>query len=153
LIIGYDEDPAAIGLGLIPGARGGSHNLVIGRWHSFGFGAFGGLVAGEANAILSEAATVSGGQFNMADGIAGNVSGGLNNSAGLVGSVSGGLNNSAGFGGSVLGGQGNDAGEEATVCGGVGNTAAGVHAVVIGGSNITDNNDNSIAPGAPLNYP
>jgi hypothetical protein len=50
LIIGYDEDPTAIGLPFNPGDRGGSHNLVIGRWHSFsangGVGAFGGLVAG-----------------------------------------------------------------------------------------------------------
>ena len=37
LIIGYDEDPAvapvAGGPTLEPGDRGGSHNLVIGRWH------------------------------------------------------------------------------------------------------------------------
>jgi hypothetical protein len=63
LIIGYDEDPAALGSPLNPGDRGGSHNLVIGRWHRFfgassGFGAFGGLVAGEANTIMLEAASV-----------------------------------------------------------------------------------------------
>jgi hypothetical protein len=32
------------------------------------------------------------------------------------------------------------------------NTASGEHASVVGGQNVTDNN-NSIAPGAPLNFP
>ena len=45
LIIGYDEDPGP-GSPLNPGDRGGSHNLVIGRFHRFTQAAFGGLVAG-----------------------------------------------------------------------------------------------------------
>ena len=160
LIIGYDEDPAAIGLPLGPGDRGGSHNLVIGRWHRFsassGFGAFGGLVAGEANTISFEAASVSGGQFNSATFLAANVSGGQNNFAnGANASVSGGSHNaSSGDSATVSGGLNNTvSGGIASVCGGTGNTAAGFEAVVIGGSDITDNNSNSIAPGAPLNYP
>src|SRR5690349_2653195 len=51
LIIGYDEDPAQAGSPLDPGDRGGSHNLVIGRFHRFTQAAFGGLVAGETNTI------------------------------------------------------------------------------------------------------
>jgi hypothetical protein len=158
LIIGYDEPlPSSP---LYPGQRGGSHNLVIGRWHSFvassGSGAFGGLVAGEANAIYFEAASVSGGQFNFAGNTAASVSGGEYNSAGGPNaSVSGGSHNWASTGAaSVSGGFNNIAsGGISSVCGGGGNTAAGFEAVVIGGSNIIDNNSNSIAPGAPLNFP
>jgi hypothetical protein len=156
LIIGYDEDPAALGSPLNPGDRGGSHNLVIGRWNRFGQFAFGGLVAGEANSIMFEAASVSGGQFNSAYYIADSVSGGQANDAiGENCSVSGGQYNVSGsYASSVIGGVTNTAsGGSATVCGGGGNTAGGYEAVVIGGLNITDNNDNSIAPGAPLNYP
>jgi hypothetical protein len=155
LIIGYDE----VGSSLNAGDRGGSHNLVIGRWHRFtastGFGAFGGLVAGEANTIMFEAASVSGGQFNSATFLAASVSGGQNNFAnGANGSVSGGSHNASSNNAAVSGGLNNTAsGGYASVCGGTGNTAAGYEAVVIGGSNITDNNSNSIAPGAPLNYP
>jgi hypothetical protein len=141
LIIGYDEDPAALGSPLNPGDRGGSHNLVIGRWNRFGQFAFGGLVAGEANSIMFEAASVSGGQFNSAYWENCSVSGGQYNVSGsYASSVIGGVTNTA-------------SGGSATVCGGGGNTAGGYEAVVIGGLNITDNNDNSIAPGAPLNYP
>jgi hypothetical protein len=141
LINGYDEDPAAVSSPLNPDDRGGSHNLVIGRWNKFGQFAFGGLVAGEANSIMFEAASVSGGQYNTADGTAASVSGGQYNvSSSYASSVIGGVTNTA-------------SGGSATVCGGGGNTAGGYEAVVIGGLNITDNNDNSIAPGAPLNYP
>jgi len=171
LIIGYDEDPAAVSSPLNPGDRGGSHNLIIGRWNKFGQFAFGGLVAGEADSIMFEAASVSGGQFNSAYYIADSVSGGQFNSVNVVAaSVSGGYNNgangryasvsggqynvSSSYASSVIGGVTNTAsGGSATVCGGGGNTAGGYEAVVIGGLNITDNNDNSIAPGAPLNYP
>ena len=127
------------------GGRGVSHNLVIGRWHSFsassGFGAFGGLVAGEANTISFEAASVSGGQSNSATFLAASVSGGQNNFAdGANASVSGGQYNFAG-------------GPYASVSGGSHNGSNGYNASVIGGLNITDNNSYSIAPGAPLNYP
>ena len=38
------------------------------------------------------------------------------------------------------------------VTGGARNTVSGLNAVVLGGVNVTDSNDNSIAPGAPLNW-
>jgi len=58
----------------------------------------------------------------------------------------------------VTGGTGNTAGSQVTfqgglgssVLGGFGNNAGGRNTVVIGGQNITDNNDNSIAPKAPF---
>jgi hypothetical protein len=138
LIIGYDEPLP--GSPLNPGQRGGSHNLVIGRWHSFvassGFGAFGGLVAGEANTIMFEAASVSGGQFNSATYLAASVSGGQGNFAnGAYASVSGGLLNSADdTNASVSGGQANDAfGVSTSVSGGQFNGAGGLAASVSGG--------------------
>lgn len=55
LIIGYDE------LAMFQVAnRGGSHNLVIGKFNSFTSAAFGSLVAGEFNTISAEAASISG---------------------------------------------------------------------------------------------
>jgi hypothetical protein len=139
LIIGYDELP---GSPLDPGQRGGSHNLVIGRWHSFfgtssGFGAFGGLVAGEANAIFFEADSVSGGQFNTAYGTFASVSGGQANVAyGTFASVSGGsLNVAHGTFASVSGGYLNSASGDfaASVNGGYLNSASGSFASVNGG--------------------
>ncbi len=47
------------------GDRGGSHNLVIGRWNRFP-SAFGGFVAGEANTIVGAGTSVSGGAANTA---------------------------------------------------------------------------------------
>jgi outer membrane murein-binding lipoprotein Lpp len=121
LIIGYDEDPAAIGLSLHPGDRGGSHNLVIGRWNMFTNAAFGGLVAGEGNTISNGAASVLGGFQNTASGaLASVLAGDFNTASELFASVSGGADNLAN-------------GFEASVSGGFGNTASGNGASVLGG--------------------
>jgi hypothetical protein len=176
LIIGYGESqppvPAFPPLG--PGDRGGSHNLVIGRWHRFTQSAFGGFVAGEANFITNEGASVSGGFTNTASGNLASVTGGQDNTAsGFQASVTGGQGNSAsGYEASVSGGQGNTASgavaivlggldntasatpggsiSNAVVLGGAGNTASGVNDVILGGKDITDNNNNSIAPQPPF---
>jgi hypothetical protein len=157
LIIGYDEPlPKSP---LYPGQRGGSHNLVIGRWHSFvassGSGAFGGLVAGEANAIYFEAASVSGGQFNSAYYIASSVSGGQNNSVnGLAASVSGGQFNEAdGTFASVSGGQANGAGgQSASVSGGQFNFAGNTAASVSGGEYNSASGPNASVSGGSHNW-
>ena len=140
LIIGYNEDPQNTGNPpLQPGDRGGSHNLVIGRGNRFTKAAFGGLVAGEANTISNEAASVSGGSNSTASGQWASVSGGLANTAsGNGASVSGGFYNTArGFAGS-------------TVLGGLRNTAGADYTVVLGGTDVTDNNPNSSAPQPPF---
>ena len=138
LIIGYDEEPPSPSNPLKPGDRGGSNNLVIGRYHRFTSAAFGGLVAGEANMISAEGASVSGGLANAAIGAHASVSGGFANTAsGDNASVSGGVTNTA-------------SGQNASVSGGLGNTAAGWFTVVIGGQNNTDNKANSIAPQPPF---
>jgi hypothetical protein len=74
-------------------------------------------------------------------------------------SVSGGQGNNA-FDDftSITGGTGNTAGSDvtfqgglgATVTGGSGNHAGGRYTVVIGGQNVIDNNDNSVAPKPPF---
>ena len=159
LIIGYDEDPSTAGEGgapdagippIIPlppleaGDRGGSHNLVIGRWHRFTKAAFGGFIAGEANTIVGQGPSVSGGAANTADSFGASVSGWRFNTAGSpYSSVSGGQSNIAaffggghfGFGASVSGGTGNHAnGTDASVCGGENNTALDNDSTVSGGS-------------------
>jgi hypothetical protein len=163
LIIGYDEP-----LTNVSGNRGGSHNLVIGMFHTFTSSAFGGLVAGEQNTISAEAASVIGGFGNTANGTLASVSGGDSNTAsGLEASVSGGQfsiasgvdssvsggdsNTASGGGASVSGGVFNTAsGFDASVSGGNSNTASGDRTVVIGGANVTDNNIESIAPQPPF---
>jgi hypothetical protein len=78
LIIGYDEDPVNATVAptsLNPGDRGGSHNLVIGRYHIFQSTAFGNLLAGERNFAQSEAGFLAG-YANEVSGTANSVSGG-----------------------------------------------------------------------------
>lgn len=82
LIIGYDEDGGS------PLPRTGSHNLVIGRLHSYT--GFAGLVAGFSNTIGGDSATVTGGTFNNARD-RGSVAGGTVNNATNGGAVGGGV--------------------------------------------------------------
>jgi hypothetical protein len=145
LIIGYDDDPQTLSGGgpgggppLRPGDRGGSHNLVIGRGNRFTQTAFGGLVAGDLNAITGISVSVIGGFSNTANGQNASVSGGIFNTAdGQYSSVSGGIRNTA-------------SGSAASVSGGLFNTAGGQGTMVIGGQEIGDNKDYSIAPQPPF---
>jgi hypothetical protein len=154
LIIGYDE--------LAPNQvanRGGSHNVIVGRFHTFTSAAFEGLVVAESNTISAEGASVSGGEGNVASGPGASISGGTNSAAsGQGASVSGGVANTAsGISASVSGGQFNTAsgnfasvsgggslfinfgniasGRGASVCGGSLNTATGDFSSILGGGN------------------
>ena len=85
LLVGYNEGPST----LIPGDRGGSHNLIVGTEHKYL--SYSGFVAGFMNTLSGNYATVSGGRENTASGIYSSVSGGYDNEAGLEGSsISGG---------------------------------------------------------------
>jgi hypothetical protein len=87
LIVGYNERFPARGLPVE--LRTGSHNLVVGRYHSYS--SFAGFVAGDSNWIIGANATVTGGQSNWASGKYSSVSGGHRNTAsGKYSSVSGG---------------------------------------------------------------
>jgi hypothetical protein len=163
LIIGYDE----LSTNQVAN-RGGSHNLVLGRFNAFTSSAFGGLVGGEFNTISAEEATVLAGRFNTASNLQASVLGGQSNTAsgfqasvlagqantasGIFASVSGGLSNTASnLEASVSSGVGNTASaRDASVLGGGQNTASGFGSVVLGGQNVTDNMDFSIAPQPPF---
>jgi hypothetical protein len=141
LIVGYNEVSGGWG-------RDGSHNLVVGQYHSYT--SFGGLVAGEGNSIIAEAAVVTGGLYNSASGAYSSVSGGEQNQAvadwsSVTGgkenfayaeysSVNGGrFNETHGFWSTVSGGEANHAeGELSTVLGGSVNVATETDGVVTG---------------------
>jgi len=72
VIIGYDESNGN-------DKKTGSHNLVIGRDHSYP--TYGGIVAGEDNEITGNTASVLGGTGNSTDGNGAVVVGGQNNQA------------------------------------------------------------------------
>jgi hypothetical protein len=118
--------------------RTGSHNLVIGHYHSYT--QFGGIVAGLNNAINRQYATVSGGVSNLASGYYSSVSGGGGNIAsGFASGVNGGQYNTASnFYSSVSGGSTNTAsGDYSSVSGGQLNVASGFAGSVSGGSQRT----------------
>jgi hypothetical protein len=115
LTIGYN---ALRGIGSID-ARTGTHNLILGDQNNYT--GFGGLVAGEFNAITNEYASVSGGFNNTASGRRASVSGGSFNEAMNTGSsVSGGsFGIATGVSSSISGGFLNQAmGDASTVSGG-----------------------------------
>ena len=96
VIIGYNENSSD--------ARTGSHNLVIGPFHSWE--SHSGIVAGYNNTISGGYSSVSGGANNTASGYYSSVSGGYQNTASdYYSSVSGGyLNTASGNASSILGG-------------------------------------------------
>lgn len=86
--------------------RQGSHNLVVGDGHNWTVAATGGVVAGHANYLHGNAASILGGENNQAGGRAAVVvGGGKNDAAGAISVVGGGYDNEAfGFAGSTCGG-------------------------------------------------
>ena len=89
LIVGYNEISGTLG-----DERGGSHNIVVGVLHDYL--SYGGLVAGGANRIASQHASVTGGGFNVASGAFSTVTGGERNVAsGFRSAVTGGIRNTA----------------------------------------------------------
>lgn len=115
-------------------SRTGSHNLVAGDQNNYS--SFGGIVAGQLNAIANSYASVSGGALNTASGPNASVSGGAGNSAsGPFASVSGGGSNTA-------------SGANAAVSGGSNNHATGTAAAVSGGSvNFASGKESSVGGG------
>jgi hypothetical protein len=86
LIVGYNELR-----GDMTDDRTGSHNIIVGRQHSYSN--FGGFVGGERNAILGQYSTVSAGYANLASQNHSSVSGGRENEAAAnFSSISGGNN-------------------------------------------------------------
>jgi hypothetical protein len=117
IIIGYDEKDDN------QDEKSGSHNLVIGRDHSYE--SYGGIVAGEDNVISRQSASVLGGSRNSADGAGAVVVGGqLNRADGLTSVV-------------VAGETNRTTGRSSSVGGGSSNLCSSVNSVIGGGSNRT----------------
>jgi len=113
--------------------KSGSHNLVVGPYHNYS--SYGGAVMGTQNSIAYYYANVTGGQLNVAAGIAASITGGNNNLAYTFASVNGGENNIAeGENAVVSAGAYNLAiGKDSAVSGGIVNTARGQGSTVSGG--------------------
>jgi hypothetical protein len=172
LIIGYDEDPntalpadsaffgipimflPGIPTPLLPGDRGGSHNLVIGAGNRFTKGASGGLVVGERNSIQNLGASVTGGFVNSSSGLLSSVSAGVGNGAGgQFAGVSGGGENSAGNSGDTVSGgwNGSAVGGYSSVSGGYSNLANNNFAHVSGGAQNSATANSASVSGGQLN--
>jgi hypothetical protein len=147
----YIDEASCIGAGEVwaNSHKSGSHNVVIGRYHSYSQN--GGLLAGVNNVANAPHATVVGGQYNYATGVASVVGGGtLNNAAGSRSTVSGGAYNEAVTNSSsISGGRNNIAtGYASSVSGGKWNTAAGDYSSVTGGElNVASGDDSSVSAG------
>ena len=151
LIVGYNEVGFnAEGLEFTDEERAGSHNIVVGPLHRFM--RFGGFVAGLANIVSGDYASVTGGIQNTASGHESSISGGGGNKAtGQVSSVSGGERSVAGGdASSVSGGTENRAaGQVSSVSGGLRNVASGERSSVTGGTeNIANGQLSSVSGGS-----
>ena len=110
LIVGYNERAPSWGSRPLPREiRTGSHNLVVGGFHTYS--SFGGFIAGGNNKVTGANASVSGGSWNRASGFTSSICGGQGNAAsGFGSSVSGGRGNVAsGYASSVSGGENREA--------------------------------------------
>ena len=142
LMVGYNDGA---------GRQGGSHNIILGRFHAAT--SWGSLVAGEDNRSTAPSQLLAG-EANQASGKAATVAGGtLNTAAGQASTVAGGYNNIAnGVFSAVLGGELNVADDQrSSVAGGYNNKADGEYSVVAGGirnvtgpyAQVTGGSDNS----------
>ncbi|WP_417908493.1 hypothetical protein [Candidatus Electronema sp. PJ] len=116
LIIGYNEHSSP-SEDMPATTRIGSHNLVVGPYHSYL--SYGGLLAGFGNTVSGPYSSVSGGYGGTASGDYSSVSGGAGGTAG---------------------------GAFSSVSGGGGGTASGDLSSVIGGNTATANDEYSVAP-------
>jgi hypothetical protein len=131
LIIGYNDDPINENnttlfapTALVSGDRGGSHNLVMGRWNRYLSSSFGGIIAGEGNSIFGECNSVLGGESNLV----------VQGNANVV--VGGARSQASGSGAVISGGWGNATNSSyAVICGGAGSVANAWGSVIVGGYN------------------
>jgi hypothetical protein len=113
IILGYNESNNN------QDKRTGSHDLVVGRYHSYS--SYGGILAGEDNQVTGKSASVLGGATNIASGDGSVVVSGQGNEASEDTSV-------------VVAGEDNEAsGQSSAVLGGASNLASGDGSVVVSG--------------------
>lgn len=167
LVIGYDENPSAR-------KQTGSHDLILGRDHSFtGYAELVGgfqntangnysAVLGNLNTVAGSYASVTGGQSNAANGMASSITGGeFNNASDRFSSITAGCENVAGAGSflsgscakagleSITGGElGAARGTSASISGGNTTQALGTFSSVLGGfGNTASGTDASVSGG------
>lgn len=124
IIIGYNESNNA------QDKRTGSHDLVIGRYHSYS--SYGGIIAGEDNQATGTLASVLGGRTNLSSGDGSVVVSGQDNEASEETAV-------------VVGGENNEAsGQSSAVVGGASNLASGDGSVVVSGQDNEARQDTAV---------
>ncbi len=129
LFIGYNERS-----GSSPEEQLGSHNLIIGPYHSFT--SYGGIIAGYGSSATEQYASVVGGLNNAASAPFASVSGGFGNVAdGDYAAVQGGRSNTAsGYAAAVGGGYMNTAlGDYASILSGAENYVSGDYSAIVSG--------------------
>ncbi len=174
LIIGYNEDLTCDPFGagcefesdFATDTRTGSHNLVIGRDHTWT--SWGGILAGQDATVSAPRSSVLGGLHNTASGPGSAVVGGSDNvasgdrgavlggdentAAGIAAVVAGGQRNTAQALAAILGGDLNEAdGTYSSIVGGTGNTTSSFYDVVVGGSGNTASGIRSVVVGGLSN--
>ena len=138
LLIGYNEPPPP--LSGAPSTRTGSHNIILGRFHSHA--SYAGLLAGEMNVTTANAPSscVVGGSEGSANADRVVVVGGIENKANSDRCVIiGGFDNGANGGerAVVVGGVNNRAdAPTSSIFGGTGNTTGGANSTILGGSSL-----------------
>jgi hypothetical protein len=148
LIVGYNEPPSP--LSGSPTARTGSHNLIVGRFHSHATWAC--IVAGERNAAASRAVSscVLGGKESHVDAAHSVVVGGQENKANSAGCVIiGGQDNGANgadLSVAIGGAQNRTAAPSSSIFGGGSNTANGTGSTILGGVGLSTASANQRIP-------
>lgn len=134
LIVGYNESDS------LTTERGGSHNLVMGRWNQYG--SFSGIAHGLRNSVLDDESAVIAGSNNVVSGVRSAVFGGDQNTASgnKVVAIGGVQNEARGSVTSILGGSSNVSdGTASVIVGGAANQTLGNRTAVLGGgSNVSD---------------
>ena len=133
-IVGYNESDS------LTTERGGSHNLVMGRWNQYG--SFSGIAHGLRNSVLDDESAVIAGSNNVVSGVRSAVFGGDQNTASgnKVVAIGGVQNEARGSVTSILGGSSNVSdGTASVIVGGAANQTLGNRTAVLGGgSNVSD---------------
>lgn len=129
LIVGYNEGSPFTTLD-----RSGSHNIVVGRGHTYT--RYAGLLVGDHHTLTAVGAAAIGGNQNRVEFLGGVAIGGTTNSVGTLAACIGGTNNQAtGVASVCVGGLSNEShAMNATLVAGVGNRAIGAASCIAGGA-------------------
>ena len=146
VIVGYNESDS------LTTERGGSHNLVMGRWNQYG--SFSGIAHGLRNSVLNDESAVIAGSNNVVSGVRSAVFGGDQNTASgnKVVAMGGAENEAKGSVTSILGGSSNVSdGTASVIVGGAANQTLGNRTAVLGGGSNVSNGHVGVVVGGQGN--